>query len=283
MAPVAQAEMFPRTTPVPDLHRYDVVILNTSAGKDSSATMAYVVDVARDQGYPLTQIVAVHADLGRAEWPGVAELAGRHAGHYGLRFEIVRRSQGDLLDRIRQRGRWPSPQQRYCTSELKTNQVYKLFTRVADDWRASNPDEAATRPIHILSCLGIRAAESPKRARQAPLEQDQRASNGRRHVDRWLPIHHWTEPEVWDRIHHAGLEVHWAYRKGMPRLSCAFCILASRSALMRAAQLAPELADEYVALEADMGHQFTASYSIAEVVIAARTRPEPVAAANWAG
>jgi hypothetical protein len=48
--------------------------------------------------------VVVHCDLGpRVEWDGTRELAEEQARHYGLRFEVVSRPQGDILDEVRQR------------------------------------------------------------------------------------------------------------------------------------------------------------------------------------
>jgi hypothetical protein len=43
----------------------------------------YVVEQARAQGVPLARLVVVHADLGRVEWQGTAELARRQAEAYG--------------------------------------------------------------------------------------------------------------------------------------------------------------------------------------------------------
>ncbi len=38
-----------------------------------------------------------------------------HAEHYGLRHEVVARTGGDLLDRVTERGKWPSHRNRWCT------------------------------------------------------------------------------------------------------------------------------------------------------------------------
>ena len=83
---------------------YDWVLLNSSGGKDSQTTIRVMVQMAQDQGYPLEQLVVVHCDLGnRVEWDGTRELAEEQARHYGLRFEVVSRPQGDILDEVRQR------------------------------------------------------------------------------------------------------------------------------------------------------------------------------------
>jgi hypothetical protein len=50
-------------------------------------------------------------------WPETREFAERQARHYGGRFEVVSVSRR-LLDYLQKRERWPSPAQRYCTSDL---------------------------------------------------------------------------------------------------------------------------------------------------------------------
>jgi 3'-phosphoadenosine 5'-phosphosulfate sulfotransferase (PAPS reductase)/FAD synthetase len=50
-----------------------------------------------------------------------------------------------------------------------------------------------------------------------------------------LPIHDWTEEQVWQRIRASGVPYHPACDQGMTRLSCSLCVLASRADLVRAA------------------------------------------------
>lgn len=283
-----------------DLDYYDVILVNSSAGKDSQAMLTHVVEMADAQGVPRYRIIVVHADLGRAEWKGTRELAERQAAAYGLRFEVVSREE-DLIEQIRTRRRtldaecetllheaallkaagwdkfallaqmdalhkwntpaWPSSQARYCTSDQKTSQVVKLETRLAAEWRAAGN----TRPIRILNCLGIRAQESSARAKKVPFGPDP-SSNGRREVTRWLPIFDWTADEVWATIRRSGLPWHPAYDEGMPRLSCVMCVLAGERELVLAARLNPELAQEYLAVEREVRHTFKANLSMAEIV-----------------
>jgi hypothetical protein len=60
--------------------------------------------------------------------------------------------------------------------------------------------------------------------------------------------------EVWRTIREAGQRRHWAYDKGMSRLSCSFCIMSSKPDLIIAARERPDLLAEYVALEKEIGH-----------------------------
>lgn len=258
----------------PDLTKFDLILLNTSGGKDSQTMMRVVCAEAKRTGV-LDRVVAVHADLGRVEWQGTKDLAATQAAHYGLRFELVKRNQGDLLDHIEARGMFPGPATRYCTSDHKTSQVYRVMTRLVAERRLY-------RPMRILNCLGLRAEESAKRAKDLPYSWNKYASNKtKRHVWNWLPIHGWTETEVWQDIRTHDVPHHWAYDRGMPRLSCCFCVYATKEYLMLAAQLNPGLAAEYVEVEARIGHNFQEHLTVAEVVEDAKTA-EITSIGNWA-
>jgi 3'-phosphoadenosine 5'-phosphosulfate sulfotransferase (PAPS reductase)/FAD synthetase len=293
---------------VPDVAGYDWVLINSSAGKDSTAMLSHVVRLCDQAGVHRGRIVVVHADLGRMEWAGTRDLAEQHARALGLRFEVVSRDE-DLLNHVRTRNAtlrarpddtgetspWPSSGARWCTSDHKTSQVVKLMTRLVNE---SDPD-ALGRPVRILNCLGIRAAESIARAKKAPFGPDpatwsvpprpaRRArpatstrpalparparsgiAHGRREVHRWLPIFSWDEAGVWAEIKASGLPWHPAYDLGMPRLSCVFCVLAGRAQLVLAAKHNPELAREYIQVEEQVGHPFKRGLSMTEVAVAA--------------
>lgn len=279
----SQGALFERAAP--DLASYDVILVNSSAGKDSQAMLDYIAGEADALGVSGERIVVVHCDLGRVEWAGTAALAAEQAAHYGLRFEVVSRELGDLLTQVEQRhdsnvtkGRdiapWPSSTTRWCTSDQKTSQVDKLVTRLVAERKGLG------RKVRILNCLGIRAEESAARARKVPFGLDPlhwssapSAKNdwtgiphGLREADRWLPIFDWTAGQVWDRITASGVRYHEAYDKGMQRLSCCFCVLASKSDLVISARHNPELAQEYLAVENRVGKRFTQALSMAEII-----------------
>ena len=258
---------------VPDVNltEWDVILINTSAGKDSLAMMSVVVAQAKAAGV-LDRVRAVHCDLGRVEWKGTKELAEEHARHFGIPLDIVRREKGDLLAQVRARGRWPDSGNRYCTSDQKRDQVAKVHTQLAAQ---------AGRPIRILNCMGFRAEESPARAKRQVMSRDDRTSNGRKLVMNWLPIHAWTLAQVWEEIRTSGARHHPAYDLGMPRLSCMFCIFAPKAALMIAGRANPELLDEYCAIEAEIGHRFTNRMAIAEVRDAIRAGEQPAQVEGW--
>lgn len=251
--------------PSPELASYDVILVNSSAGKDSQATLDVVVAAARDAGVE-DRVVVVHADLGEAEWDGVPELAAEHAAHYGLRFEITSNPE-TILERTARRGAWPSAAIRWCTSDHKRGPIRKVMTRLVSELRDS--EHVVGRPVRVLNVMGLRAEESAARSRRTPYAPNPSASNGRRQVDDWYPIHAWTVAQVWERIAAAGTRPHPAYNAGMSRLSCRFCVLASRADLVCSARLNPELAARYAAVEAQTGHRFRMDLSMAEVIAAA--------------
>ena len=237
---------------------YDIILINSSAGKDSQAMLDYVYSLAVTEGVA-DRITVVHADLGRAEWSKTGQLAAEQAAHYGARFEIVSRPQGDLLDHIQERGKFPSSSARYCTSDHKRGQVSKVITKlVSEKW-------FGYRPVKVLNCMGLRAEESPNRAKLPQLKRDARQTNGKRIVDVWLPIQEWTTDQVWARIRQAGTRYHPAYDLGMGRLSCVFCIFAPKQQLVLAGKHNPELLAQYVQVEQEIGHTFKADLSLAQV------------------
>lgn len=121
---------------VPDLRWYDVILVNTSAGKDSIAMSLLLYRLAKELGIT-DRLVMVHADLGFVEWAGTAALAAEHADTLGLPIEIVSR-QINLLDRILSYGLWPDHGSRYCTGEYKTALVEMLTTRMVEDKTGSS-------------------------------------------------------------------------------------------------------------------------------------------------
>ncbi len=277
------------------LAAFDVILVNSSAGKDSQAMLTHLVELADREGVR-DRLVVVHADLGRVEWAGTKDLARRQAEHYGLRFESMARPQGDLLDHIESRGMVPSSTTRYCTSDHKRGQVAKVVTALVEEWRNAGDSPPARERVwngkayapprcRVLNCLGIRAQESSARAKKSPLVVDARLTNGKREVVTWFPIFDWSIDQVWTTIRASGVEHHRAYDLGMPRLSCVFCVFAPKAALTIAGRHNPELLDAYAEVEQRIGHTFTTKLSIADLRDAVRSG-EPVAvsdddAATW--
>lgn len=250
-----------------------------------------MADEARRQGV-LDRVIAVHCDLGRAEWQGVRELAQQQCDLLGIPLLIVNRPQGDLVDQIRARGMFPAPAQRYCTSDQKTGQVRKVFTQIVKDVREADPT-AKNRQVRILNCLGLRIDEGKKRqerltelfASTGSYSQvaNKPDTNGKREVTTCHPIAEYTEADVWAFIRHHDLPYHKAYDLGMPRLSCVFCFFAPRAALLVAGRANPELLDTYVAVEEEIDHTFKRDLSLGQIreAIAAGEQPDLAKLNSW--
>ncbi len=244
-----------------NLHDYDLILINSSGGKDSQTMLRHVVQLADDQGYPRSQMVVAHADLGEMEWVGTRNLAELQASLYGLRFEAIKRPQGDLLTHVEERGMWPSNTARYCTSDHKRGQIRKVITKLDREWRTIH----AKPMFRVLNCMGLRAQESSARAKKVAFSSNKKAGCGTRTVNDWLPILDWSEDEVWSSIKDSGVPYHPAYDLGMPRLSCVFCIFAPKNALILAGKHNRPLLDRYVEVEERIDHKFRMDVSLAEI------------------
>lgn len=277
---MSQQRLFQEEAFVPDLASYDAILINSSGGKDSQATLDHVYHLARARGLQ-GRITVAHADLRDMDWPETVSICREQAEHYSLRFELVRRLGETLLERVEERGMWPDAARRWCTSDFKRGPILKLVTALVGEVNArglvpwSKPlKRAGIGPVRVLNCMGIRAAESPSRARKPPFARNERASSGRRTVDTWYPIFSWSETEVWDRVRASGAPVHPAYALGMARASCSLCILSSKKNLVRAAQLRPALARDYARVEAAIGHDFRRDLPMREILRLAGVAPQ---------
>lgn len=223
-------------------------VVNHSGGKDSQAMFHFIcAHVPRDQ------IVVVHAILPEVEWDGVED----HVRGTTLGIQVhTCQSRRTLLQMIEERGMFPSPKNRQCTSDLKRGPIEKTVRRLVEDRMAQYPGVRSAMEAGanlIVNCMGMRAEESSKRAKLETFKLSERNSKAGRTWYEWLPIHDWLVGEVFAFIADAGQKPHWAYAAGMTRLSCCFCIMSSKADLTTAARLNPVLYRRYVELEKSTG------------------------------
>ena len=101
-----------------------LVAVNTSGGKDSQTMTILLSRIV-----PRDQIVAVHAPLVDVEWPGTVEFI-RATLPAGMPLILAPVASGKtLLDSIEERGRFPSPKVRWCTSSLKRGPIQRELRR----------------------------------------------------------------------------------------------------------------------------------------------------------
>lgn len=210
-----------------------VVAFSISGGKDGTAAMHAVMKLLDDLGHPRADRVAIHADLGRAEWKSTPRIVEDLAGHFDLPLMVVRHGKHDMVSRWEARfaegkrryadlevfnliGPWSSASLRFCTAELKQQVI--------------SPALARTFPGRtIISVLGIRREESVGR-RNRPISQDEPrwAKRDGTRLMSWCPGVEWSTASVFARHREFGLPLHEAYTAyGCSRVSCAFCVLQS--------------------------------------------------------
>lgn len=222
-------------------------VLNDSGGKDSQA-----MRIALRTIIPTFQKVVIHASLGDVEWPGALEHARDNAIRDGLPF-LVATARKTFFEMVEHRFKvrpgpnspcWPSAANRQCTSDLKRDPIVREIRRLLKS-------RGLTR---VVTCMGIRAEESPGRAKQQSLRRSERNSVAGREWWEWLPIHGFTKDQVFTTIKEAGERPHWAYLAGNERLSCMFCIMGSKNDLRNAANHNPALFRRYVEVETRTGY-----------------------------
>ena len=218
-----------------------LVALSHSGGKDSQAMTILLLHI-----FPRDQLLIVHAPLGEVEWPGTIDHIENTIPD-GVPLLFARTASGkSLLKRIEERGRFPSSSVRFCTSDTKRGPIERELRR----YLKAHPRFGGL----VVSAMGMRASESPARSKLDPWKRNARNSKAGRAWFDWLPIHALETADVFRVIREAGQSPHWAYAAGMTRVSCSFCVLASRADLRRAAELRPGLYRTYTSLEKRIGH-----------------------------
>lgn len=244
------------------LHAGSPVAFGVSGGKDSTALVLAGNEYLNQIGHTGPRVL-IHSDLGKVEWSESLPQCERLAAMVGLDLMTVRRAAGGMMERWVTRWYnnseryarlecvklilpWSTPSMRFCTSELKTAIICRALVQ-------RFPGQI------IVSAAGIRADESPNRAKAAivkPQEKLRSVTRSTTGVD-WLPIHSWSIDDVWAIHDRYGFPRHSAYQTNS-RVSCKFCILANEADLLGTTQWeeSHDLYREMVALEIDSSFSF---------------------------
>lgn len=209
--------------------------IGVSGGKDSTAVAFAVCEHLDRVGHAGPRLL-VHADLGVTEWADSLPTCRRLAARLGLELMTVRRPQGDMMDRWEQRWRdnlaryvalscvkvilpWSTPAMRFCTAELKVDQITRALSR-------RFPGRS------IINVTGIRREESTDRQNAPTAKCEPKLASKTRETDghTWNAIAHWTLEEALGIAADRGFDQHEGYaRFGSRRISCVYCILATES------------------------------------------------------
>ncbi|MBO9375520.1 phosphoadenosine phosphosulfate reductase family protein [Sphingomonas histidinilytica] len=247
-----------------------------SGGKDSTVAAHATIALLDRVGHPPDRRLAVHADLGRAEWRSTPATVDAVAARLGLPLLVVRRGAGDMVARWEQRfesgkrryealetynliGPWSSSSLRFCTSEMKAQIIGPELAR-------------RFRGETIVSVVGLRREESAAR-RATPISRiDERFAKARNQAGTrmisWHPLVDWTADQVFAAHERHDLPLHEAYcRYHSTRLSCAFCVLASGRDLEAASRASSnrDLYRHLVSIEAQSTFSFQQQRWLADV------------------
>ena len=161
-----------------------LVAINTSDGKDSQAMTILLSRIV-----PRDQIVAVHAPFREVEWPGTIEhIEATLPAGVPLIFAPVA-SGKTLLERVEERGLWPLNSARWCTSDFKAGPIQRELRR----YFKAHPRFGG----RLVNTMGMRAEESPARARKAPWRRNDRMSVVGCEVFDWLPVFDLSTEDVY--------------------------------------------------------------------------------------
>ncbi len=274
------------------------LVVSVSGGKDSDCMTLILhkkwcaLDPAIRGSFSL-----IHADVVGFEWPQswghCREIAARLGVKLVKVFATYRDGSpktflGEVERKMVKRPEappWASSACRWCTSDLKRGPISK--------WIRNNfPRDAV-----VYSAMGIRAEESPARAKKPvlALRPSCQAPTKTRVVYDWYPIFGYTLEDVWmvlepnlgieslrwyqqyyqdtsfafpskpGGVLHQGWKHHPAYVYGNDRVSCAICVLANENDQRIGIEHNPEIYQEIVRLEEKSGFTFRSDKSISEV------------------
>lgn len=252
------------------------VALSISGGKDSQALLMSVAEYVRSMGCG-NDMFAIHAHLGRAEWPQTIGHCEEICEKVGVELVVVSRDKGDLVDRWKERmvklqgtGKpfWSSAKNRYCTSDMKRGPINKRLRKYDI----------------VISVEGIRAEESRARAQKPVSHIRKEITTRSRRAMTWNPLLNWAMNDVYEywgqsvsslldareSYRMSGLVPDWwnyhpAYAMGNDRLSCAICVLGSNNDVKNGVRHNPTLAAELIQMEEESGYSFRHKQSLGEV------------------
>lgn len=242
------------------INRGALFICNDSAGKDSQAMKILLKNII-----PKGQLVIVHANLPEVEWEGNLDHIKKYSDNHPVVEVQANKTFFEMVEnRFKNRPEvpsWPSAATRQCTSDLKRGPIQKFI----NNYSLKNGYK------EVVNCIGLRAQESPGRAKKIPFQFKKINSCKHRQQYEWLPIHDWLIDRVWSTIENAGEKRHYAYDLGMSRLSCKYCIMSNDHDLKIAYQSDPELGNRYIAFEEFTGYTMSMSRISLKNTLAARS------------
>lgn len=205
-------------------------IISFSGGKDSTALILWAKE-------NLEEFTTVFCDTGweHSYTYDYIEYINQTALNGGL-ITIKSAKYDGFADLSIKKGRVASAMARYCTQELK---IFPMR-----DWLKTIKGE---KTVYV----GIRAAESAKRAKMAEESFDE---TYKCIVKR--PLLSWTAEEVFAIMERHGVEPNPLYKMGLGRVGCMPCIMVNKKELREIINRFPAVIAKLVDLEYKVGRSF---------------------------
>jgi 3'-phosphoadenosine 5'-phosphosulfate sulfotransferase (PAPS reductase)/FAD synthetase len=285
---VEQARYSEKGQLLSDLLAYDRIICSSSGGKDSLASILYLLEI----GVPKDKIFIWHqaidgnpeTDPPFMDWP-ITDSYVRAVGEaLGIKTEFQWRKGGFYTEMMRQKARTadvqyqyndqvvtlPTTKGKYSTRRKFPAKAMNLRTRFCssslkiDVCRRVLNNHPDYKEGRYLVITGERREESYIRAKYLNVEQHP-CTTKKRHVTWWRSVLEWSEQEIWDIIERNRVYPHMAYQLGFSRTSCLGCIFSSCNqwAIMR--EIAPQRFNNLVQLEKDLNFTIDNKYSLTEM------------------
>lgn len=262
---------------VPALDAFDRFLVQCSGGKDSLASLLYLLDL----GIPKERIEVWHQRIDGEgdpwmDWPATEHYVALVAEHLGLPLLMQCRAGGFRGELYREhavpgsvhferdgksyvlpslhaaentRRRFPAPtadlRRRWCSSSLKIDVAARAITH--------DPTLTGTKnqPLRLAVVSGERHEESRSRSRYPEWELHRTDARVRR-VWQWRPVVEWQEQDVWEIIRRHGIRPHPAYLLGWSRCSCAGCIFQTPHLWAMTREVMPEFFGRLEAAEQEL-------------------------------
>jgi 3'-phosphoadenosine 5'-phosphosulfate sulfotransferase (PAPS reductase)/FAD synthetase len=304
--PVVALEPIGPTGPE-DVLGYDYYVIAFSGGKDSVSLALFLLE----QGVPPEKIELWHhlvdgregSDL--VDWPCTTGYCSAVAAALGMPIYFSWKRGGFEGEMLREQSRtqpisFELPGGGVATTggtggTVSTRRMFpqvgaSLTTRYCTVYTKIHVGNTALRNqerfhnARTLLLSGERAEESPGRAGYAMFEPDDADARDsprlRRHIDRWRPVHQWSEAQVWAILKRWGINPHPAYRLGWSRCSCAACIFNGANEFASLRLILPYKFARLVAHEASFDRTMKRAESLVE--LADRGTPFPMKPADIA-
>lgn len=206
--------------------RSSLVIASVSGGKDSAAASLFLKKNGIEHRRLFADVVWENQMLYTYMREQLEPVLGP--------IETVKTEKYEgFIDLVMRKGLFPSRVMRFCTEELKVIPILKYINELAE-----------TETREIINVVGIRAAESAKRAKMPEWEFQKDFD-----CWTWRPLIRWHKADVMAIHDEFGLDINPLYHLGATRVGCWPCIHARKAELALVARTDPGRIDEIEDME----------------------------------